>query len=145
MKRDRLAWPILLLLLTVLVPSVGVVWMMREAVRNERAATNQRLLEAYRLQLDQAAKTLKNRWGMKQSKLSGLVTEGQPAFSFAKIVTNSSVDSVVLCDKGARLFTPKRTARLNVFIQTMTHDGRKPIVWSLSNVSTWKPQRPMMT
>ena len=64
MKHDRLAWPILLLLLTVLIPSVGVVWMMREAVRNERAATNQRLLEAYRLQLDQAAETLKDRWEM---------------------------------------------------------------------------------
>ena len=32
MQNDRLAWPILLLLLTVLVPSLGVVWMMREAV-----------------------------------------------------------------------------------------------------------------
>lgn len=108
MKRDRLAWPILLLLLTVLIPSVGVVWMMREAVRNERAATNQRLLEAYRLQLDQATATLKDRWEIQQAKLSGLFTEGQPAFSFAKIVTNSSVDSVVLCDNWGEVVYPDR-------------------------------------
>ena len=107
MKHDRLAWPILLLLLTVLIPSVGVVWMMREAVRNERVATNQRLLEAYRLQLDQAADTLADRWETQQSKLSGLITEGRPAFSFAKIVTNSSVDSVVLCDKWGEVVYPE--------------------------------------
>ena len=107
MKHDRLAWPILLLLLTVLIPSVGVVWMMREAVRNERVATNQRLLEAYRLQLDQAADTLADRWDTQQSKLSGLITEGQPAFSFVKIVTNFSVDSVVLCDTWGEVVYPE--------------------------------------
>ena len=106
MKHDRLAWPILLLLLTVLIPSVGVVWMMREAVRNERVATNQRLLEAYRLQLDQAADTLADRWETQQSKLSDLITEGQPAFSFVKIVTNFSVDSVVLCDTWGEVVYP---------------------------------------
>ena len=107
MKRDRLAWPILLLLLTVLIPSVGVVWMMREAVRNERAATNQRLLDAYRLQLDQAAETVKDRWEIQQAKLSGLITDDQPASSFAIIVENKPVDSVVLCDKWGEVVYPE--------------------------------------
>ncbi len=67
MKRDRLALPILLLLLTVLVPSAGVMWMMREAVRNELAATNQRLRE----QLQQTAEDAKDNWSRDYLKLSG--------------------------------------------------------------------------
>ena len=108
MKRDRLALPILLLLLTVLVPSAGVMWMMREAVRNERAATNQRLLEAYRLQLDQAAKTLKDRWEVQQAKISDLVTADWPVVSFSKIASNALVDSVVLCDNWGEVVYPVR-------------------------------------
>ena len=107
MKRDRLAWPILLLLLTVLIPSLGVVWMMREAVRNERAATNQRLHEAYRLQLDQAAEKLKDRWDMRHSKLSGLVTVGRPDLSFATMVKNLPADSVVLCNNSGEVVYPE--------------------------------------
>ena len=107
MKRDRLAWPILLLLLTVLIPSLGVVWMMREAVRNERAATNQRLHEAYRLQLDQAAEKLKDRWDMRHSKLSGLVTASRPDLSFATMVKNLAADSVVLCNDSGEVVYPE--------------------------------------
>ena len=62
MQNDRLAWPILLLLLTVLVPSLGVVWMMREAVRNEQLATSQRLREAYQTQLKSASLSVQDRW-----------------------------------------------------------------------------------
>lgn len=122
MKRDRLAWPILLLLLTVLTPSVGVVWMMREAVRNERAATNQRLHEAYRLQLDQAAGTLNDRWALRTSKLSGLVTVDRPDLSFATMVKNLSADSVVLWDNLGQVVYPK-TDRVPERIET-NHDPR---------------------
>ncbi len=108
MKRDRLAWPILLLLLTVLIPSAGVMWMMREAVRNERAATNQRLLEAYRLQLEQAAEKVKDGWDRKFVKMSGRIDDQRLASSFAKIVAaNTSVDSVILCDQWGGVLYPE--------------------------------------
>ena len=106
MKTDRLAWPILLLLLTVLIPSAGVMWMMREAVRNERVATNQRLQEAYRLQLDQAAETLKDRWDTQWTKLSDKIVDGRHAFSFSKIVSGAQVDSVVICDEWGKVVYP---------------------------------------
>ena len=44
---DSALWPVLLLLLIVLVPSAGVVWMMRAAMDNERLAVRQRLADAY--------------------------------------------------------------------------------------------------
>ncbi|TWU43078.1 hypothetical protein Q31b_21150 [Novipirellula aureliae] len=57
MNNDRLTWPIRRLLLTVLVPSVGVVWMMREVVQNERLASDQRLMDAYQTQLESAVES----------------------------------------------------------------------------------------
>ena len=107
MKRDRLALPILLLLLTVLVPSAGVMWMMREAVRNERAATNQRLLDVYRLQLGQAAEKLRDSWRNHSSKFSGWVDEERLAGSFDKIVRFASVDSVAICDQRGAVLYPE--------------------------------------
>ena len=107
MKTDRLAWPILLLLLTVLIPSAGVMWMMREAVRNVHVATNQRLEEAYRLQLDQAAQMLKDRWESQRTKISEEVVDGRPAFSFSKIVSTAPVDSVVICDELGKVVYPE--------------------------------------
>ena len=110
MKRDRLALPILLLLLTVLVPSAGVMWMMREAVRNERAATNQRLRE----QLQQTAEQVKSGWSREYLKLSGRVNDTQPAFSFARIVADESVDSVVLCGQRGDVLYPEMASSVEL-------------------------------
>ena len=81
--------------------------MMREAVRNERVATNQRLQEAYRLQLDQAADTVKERWALQRTKLSDKVVDDRPAFSFSKIVSTGLVDSVVICDDRGKVVYPE--------------------------------------
>ena len=47
--RDSEAWPVVLLLLTVLVPAVCVLWFMGAAMRNERLAARQKLADAYRV------------------------------------------------------------------------------------------------
>ena len=103
---DRLAWPILLLLLTVLVPSAGVVWMMREAVRNERLATSQRLREAYEAQLQAASQTVQQRWADQLDELARQVDHQEPALSFARIVAEPDVDSVLICDAEGRIVYP---------------------------------------
>ena len=105
-ESDRLAWPILLLLLTVLVPSVGTVWMMREAVRNERLATGQRLSEAYQAQLQSASQVVVDRWNEKLEQLSELLDHATPAQVFAEGVLNSVADSVVVCDEQGRIVYP---------------------------------------
>lgn len=103
-KSERLAWPILLLLLTVLVPSAGVVWMMREAVRNERLASNQRLREAYRVQLKIASQSVKDRW--KEHLGTDRVDANSPAQWFAEIVTRSDLDSVLITDGHDNILYP---------------------------------------
>ena len=110
MKRDPLALPILLLLLTVLVPSARVMSMMRKAVRNERAATNQRLRE----QLQQTAEQVKSGWSREYLKLSGRVNDTQPAFSFARIVADESVDSVVLCGQRGDVLYPEMASSVEL-------------------------------
>ncbi len=52
--RDGWSWPVLLLLLAVLEPSGGVLWMMRQAMENERLAVRQRMTDLYQVQLESA-------------------------------------------------------------------------------------------
>lgn len=103
-KSERLAWPILLLLLTVLVPSAGVVWMMREAVRNERLASNQRLREAYQIQLEAAVQAVRNGWEREESpdNLDGK----SPAQRFAEFVSRGNLDSVLVTDGQGNIVYP---------------------------------------
>ncbi|TWT36932.1 Signal-transduction histidine kinase senX3 [Posidoniimonas corsicana] len=110
MRSDRLAWPLLLLLLTVLVPSAGVVWMMREAVRNEQLAANQRLRDAYQTQLDAARQTLEQRWSERLRRLADRASDQQPAAAFAEIVASGEVDSLLISDANARVVYPDRPA-----------------------------------
>ena len=49
---DAKSWPVLsLLLVVVLVPTVGVLWFMSQAMRNERLAVRQKLSDVYQAQL----------------------------------------------------------------------------------------------
>ncbi|QEG36495.1 sensor histidine kinase [Bythopirellula goksoeyrii] len=105
-ESDRLAWPILLLLLTVLVPSVGTVWMMREAVRNERLATGQRLTEAYQAHLQSASQAVEDRWIAQLEKLSEQVGKQTPAQAFADGISNGIADSLLVRDDQGQIVYP---------------------------------------
>jgi hypothetical protein len=109
MQNDRLAWPILLLLLTVLVPSIGVVWMMREAVRNEQLATSQRLREAYQAQLESASLSVQDRWSTQLELLAQQVDEHEPAHSFAEIISRQFFDSVLICESQGQVIYPAQS------------------------------------
>jgi len=52
----------LLLLCVVLVPSICVLWFMNQAVRNERFAVRQELIDAYRATLVLAQERLQAHW-----------------------------------------------------------------------------------
>ncbi|TWT82425.1 Signal-transduction histidine kinase senX3 [Planctomycetes bacterium CA13] len=122
MNNDRLAWPIVLLLLTVLVPSVGVVWMMREAVRNERLASDQRLMEAYQMQLQTAVETVQDRWADQIRRSSETVQQHAPATAFAEIVLQGDLDAVLIRDGQGNITypnpTPSSPIRTNVTVRS---------------------------
>ncbi|TWU59312.1 Signal-transduction histidine kinase senX3 [Rubripirellula tenax] len=106
-NNDRLAWPILLLLLTVLVPSAGVVWMMREAVRNERLASNQRLRDAYQIQLQSATQKVRQGWADELGRSAAIVDTKPPSVAFETIVASGNVDGALIRDDEGRLVYPE--------------------------------------
>ncbi|MEQ8835370.1 MAG: HAMP domain-containing sensor histidine kinase, partial [Lacipirellulaceae bacterium] len=113
MSNDRLAWPILLILLTVLVPSLGVVWMMREAVSNERLAASQRLREAYQVQLESVVKNVEQDWSERLAEISKLASKGSPSYAFKEIVEKKFCDSVLIRDQEGVLLYPDENPRVN--------------------------------
>ena len=97
---DSALWPVLLLLLVVLIPSAGVVWMMRAAMENERLAVRQRLTDAYQAQLELAHRHIDERWRDMLAQLDSISAGDTPPRAFAESVTANLVDSVILLDAG---------------------------------------------
>ena len=103
---DSALWPVLLLLLVVLIPSAGVVWMMRAAMENERLAVRQRLADAYQAQLELAHRHIDERWRYMLARLDAIIGRDVPPRAFAESVTANLVDSVILLDENGTVVYP---------------------------------------
>lgn len=93
---DSTLWPVLLLVLIVLVPSAGVVWMMRAAMENEQLAARQKLSAAYRAQLEATHRRVVEQWRETLERLDAIVDKLPPSQAFASSIRSEPVDSVVL-------------------------------------------------
>ncbi len=107
---DSALWPVLLLLLIVLVPSAGVVWMMRAAMQNERLAVRQRLTDAYQAQLEVAHRRIDEQWQENLSRLDSIVATAPPAQAFIDCLRSGDVDSVVILDEHGDIAYPNSAA-----------------------------------
>jgi signal transduction histidine kinase len=96
---DSPLWPVLLLLLIVLIPSAGVVWMMRAAMDNERLAVRQRLADVYRAQLEFAKRRIDGQWQQLGARLDEAAHAHSPAQAFSQLVSSGNVDSAVITDE----------------------------------------------
>ncbi len=95
---DMRSWPVLLLLLVVLVPTVGVLWFMSQAMRNERLAIRQKLSEAYEAQLLGLQQELQLYWQVRSAELELQDPERPASLVFAGRVRGALADSVVVYD-----------------------------------------------
>jgi signal transduction histidine kinase len=87
---------VVLLLLAVLVPAVCLLWFMQAAMRNERFAVRQKLIDVYRGQLTASQARLQQYWKKTAAQWEEW-TETLPApAAFAQCVRSGWVDSVVL-------------------------------------------------
>jgi signal transduction histidine kinase len=109
---DSTWWPVLLLLLIVLVPSAGVVWMMRAAMENERLAVRQRLADAYHTQLEIAQRRVDAAWQQKLDRLEAIASKYPPAQAFAECVRKGIADSVVIIDGSGQVLYPAAAAAI---------------------------------
>ncbi|MEM1182432.1 MAG: hypothetical protein AAGM22_29060, partial [Acidobacteriota bacterium] len=107
--RDQASWPVLsLLLLVVLVPTLGVLWFMDQAMRNERLAVRQKLSEVYRASLSDARDALEARWRLRLLQLE--VDRDLPAGArFARAIRSGSVESLLLYDEAGGVLYPQPT------------------------------------
>ncbi len=113
-------WPILaMLILTVALPTAGVLWFMNRAMQNERAAVRERLTEAYRSQLEAAAEQVEAAWDSKLSSLTQTPPQHRGASTFAELVKSGTVDSVLFYEND-RLKYPDLDAASSVSVEPKT-------------------------
>jgi signal transduction histidine kinase len=96
----------LLLLLAVLVPSVCLLWFMNQAVRNERLAVRQRLVDAYRVSLSVMQNQLEAHWRQTATELDLEADQLAPPALFAKQVRAGLADAVICLDAAGNVAYP---------------------------------------
>jgi signal transduction histidine kinase len=108
--RDWSSWPVLMMLATVLVPSLGVVWMMRAAMDSERLAVRQRLADAYQVQLKTAGRQVVDGWQEQLASLGAIAEQLPAAEAFSKCIEAGKCDSVVILDGDGKVAYPSAVA-----------------------------------
>jgi signal transduction histidine kinase len=105
MGQDIRAWPMLALLLLVVAVAIGcVLWFMREAMRNERLAVQQKIVEAYRGQLAFLEKHVEEEWRREMERLER--QQPGPAL-FATAVQEHWADAIICLDESGRPIYPQ--------------------------------------
>ncbi|MEO1084851.1 MAG: hypothetical protein AAFY88_11470, partial [Acidobacteriota bacterium] len=92
--RDDSSWPVLgLLLVVVLVPTLGVLWFMGQAMQNERLAVRQKLREVYQARLLEARDALGATWRARLAALDATPADGSAQRRFAEHIRAGDVDA----------------------------------------------------
>ena len=79
---------------------------MREAVRNERLASDQRLREAYQTQLQSASQQIQEKWARRAVHWIKQLDESHPPGLFSQIVGAGQADSALIFDSTHHLVYP---------------------------------------
>jgi signal transduction histidine kinase len=96
----------LLLLLAVAVPSVCLLWFMNQAVRNERLAVRQKLVDAYRGHLSLAQERLEAFWRQTARELDVQAERLPGPDLFAQLVSSGAAEAVLCYDEHGHLTYP---------------------------------------
>ncbi|MCI0745207.1 MAG: hypothetical protein L0Y58_07370, partial [Verrucomicrobia subdivision 3 bacterium] len=121
------AWPVVILLVAVLAPAVCLVWLMSEAMRNERLATRAKLAEVYRTQLFAWRDRLEKYWEEKEVELERIVATVPAPAAFAEIIRVTGIDSVVIFDADGKIAYP------NIPVQFDSNFGEAAQAWAEAN------------
>ena len=104
--------PVLLALLAVLIPTACVLWFLNEAVQNERLASRQKLLEAYRGQLSTMRDRLDTYWRRRSEALDKRAARSSVPIASIACVAEGLADAVVFYDDSGRLLYPAPPAAM---------------------------------
>ncbi|HON65356.1 MAG TPA: HAMP domain-containing sensor histidine kinase [Phycisphaerae bacterium] len=104
-------WPVSALLsVAVLIPTCCVLWFMSQAVNNERLVVRQKLVDAYRGQLETIRSRLDADWHEQIAALSVVGHTLSPAAVFSRAVRGGNWDAVVLYGLSGELLYPSSTS-----------------------------------
>ncbi|MHC4743882.1 MAG: hypothetical protein ACYS8Z_18350 [Planctomycetota bacterium] len=106
----QLKWVILLLVVAVVLPTVCLLWFMIQAVDNERLATRQKLINAYRDRLEAAAAKVDSVWEAKLERVESR-TDADAAASFKVLafeygLADDRAAALVTYDESGNLLYP---------------------------------------
>ncbi len=118
-------WPVLLLLIVVMVPTIGVLWFVSVAMRNEQLASQQRLSDAYRTHLLHVQQTLDEQWKTIAKELQALsgaddevgIVKSTAQQRFVTAVSTKLVDSVVCFRNSGEIVYPTLPDAISVEFQ----------------------------
>ncbi len=99
-------WLMLLLLLAALVPSVCLLWFMNQAVRNERLAARQKLVDAYSANLSLESGALEAFWRQTASALDAEAIRLSAPALFAKQVRAGLAEAAICFDPAGKVAYP---------------------------------------
>jgi signal transduction histidine kinase len=98
---------VILLLLSVLVPSICLLWFMGQAIKSERNEAQQKLLDAYRGQITLAQERLENRIEQFSNELETRLNKQGPAAAFELAVRSNIADAAVCFDAAGAMVYPE--------------------------------------
>jgi len=107
---SQLRWVILLLGVAVVLPTVCVLWFIGQAVKNERLAVRQKLVNIYQEQLTKSAQKT-NQTSLQRLKApDGAIVKTRSYEFFDSLVTEDGYDGAVIYDSGGRRVFPLLSA-----------------------------------
>lgn len=128
---DGKSWPVLLLLLgVVMIPTVGVLWFMDQAMRNEQLAMRQKLSDIYHAQLVGVQQELELYWQARSIQLeiqdvSGQDSEAPASRVFAERVQRGLADSIVVYQKNGLPAYPAPASPLEIDLGPLSSVWRR--------------------
>jgi signal transduction histidine kinase len=109
---DGSAWLFVLLALLTVVPAACVLWFMNDALARESAASDQRVLEAYRGQLRLVRSRLDPIWRAHAASLNATAGArgARPEERFAELIAGEAAEGAILLSATGRVEYPDRSA-----------------------------------
>lgn len=95
-SRSTSSWLTLVLLFVVLVPSIGLIWFMNQAMLNERLAVRQKLIDVYRAQLIGIQPRVLAGWQTRVQAVDELSSDLSASEVFAQVVRSGAADAAVI-------------------------------------------------
>jgi len=109
---NQLRWVILLLAITVILPTVCLLWFMSQAVKNVQLAARQELMAVYQEKLAKASQETNQQWSEHLERLDTLIDHSLPSDVFNNLF-EAQEHSVIVYDENGRRVYPLISTDIN--------------------------------